>query len=96
MGSSMKIRLGRVVPVMGGVRQVLKSSGVASMLGAQAARAAARANSMCESQMKRAGARYASETVQRGYTAGGLVYPANKFARIDNYRHNTMKKATGA
>lgn len=89
----------RVRSNMAGVREVLKSPGVAAMLGAQAEKAAARCNALCDPQMRRAGAEYVAETVQRGYTAGGLVRVAGaedgKFARIDNYRNNTLRKGCG-
>ena len=89
----------RVRAQLRGVREVLKSDGVASMLGGQAERAAAHCNSLCDPQLKRAGARYVAETVQRRFTAGGLVRVGGeedgKFARIDNYRNNTLKKGCG-
>lgn len=89
----------RVRANLAGVREVLKSDSVASMLGEQAARAAARCNALCDPRMRRAGAEYVAETVQRGYTAGGLVRIGGaddgKFARIDNYRNNTLKKGCG-
>ena len=98
MGSSIRLA-GDIKPVMSGVRSVLKSAPVASMLGRQAAKAAARCNALCSPQMRKAGARYDSAAVQRGYTAGGLVYASGaedgKFARIDNYRNNTLKKGCG-
>lgn len=96
MADAVRIRLkGNVRAVTSGVREVLKSDGVAAMLGAQAEAAARRANAMCSPQMRKAGAEYVAEVVQRGYTAGGRVSAGNRFARIDNYRNNTMKKATG-
>lgn len=89
----------RVKASLRGVRAVLKSDGVASMLGEQAARAAARCNALCDPRMRRAGAEYVAETVQRGYTAGGLVRTGGaedgKFARIDNARNNTLRKGCG-
>ena len=91
--------VGSIRPVMAGVREVLKSEKVASMLGEQAEKAAARCNALCDPQMRSAGAEYVAETVQRGYTAGGLVSvggaEGGKFARIDNYRNNTLKKGCG-
>lgn len=87
-------------PVMAGVRGVLKSQAVAEMLGSQAARAADRCNALCDPKLRRAGARYDSEQVQRGYTAGGLVYISGadngRLAGIDNARNNTLKKGCGA
>lgn len=96
-----KVRVGRIRHLKRGVRAVLKSDGVAALLGAQAARAAARCNSLCDPELRRGGARYSSETVQRGYTAGGLVYAAGsddearRLTRIDNFRNNTLKKGCG-
>lgn len=89
----------RVVPVMSGVREVLKSPGVTAMLGEQAAKAAARCNAMCDPGLKRAGARYDAATVRRGYTAGGLVYESGaengRLAGLDNARNNTLRKGCG-
>ena len=89
----------RVEPVMGGVREVLHAPGVAALLGQQAAKAAARCNAMMDPQMRKAGGLYESEVVSRGFTAGGRVYvsgaESGKFARIDNYRHNTLRKGCG-
>lgn len=89
----------RVRHLKRGVREVLKSDGVAAMLGGQAERAAVRCNALCDPQLRRAGAEYVAETVQRGFTAGGLVRVGGegggKFARIDNYRNNTLKKGCG-
>lgn len=86
----------RVTPVMAGVREVLKSPGVAALLGEQAAKAAARCNAMCDPGLKRAGARYEAATVQRGYTAGGLVFESGaengRLAGLDNARNNTLRK----
>lgn len=94
MARAVKVRI-----LLAGVREVLKSEGVAAMLGSQAAKAAARCNALCDPQLKRAGAEYVSETVQRGFTAGGLVRIGGaedgKFARIDNHRNNTLKKGCG-
>lgn len=85
--------------VNAGVREVLKSDGVAQMLGAQAQKAAARCNAMCDKGLYRAGARYDAGIVQRRYTAGGLVYvsgaKSGRLAGIDNARNNTLKKGCG-
>ena len=94
MGSRVRIR-----HVDSGVRAVLKSDGVKAMLEPPAAAAAARCNALCDPALKRAGARYESRGVQRGYTAGGLVYEAGKrdgrLAGLDNLRNNTLKKGCG-
>lgn len=82
-----------------GVREILKSEGVANLLGQQAAKAASRCNGLCDPALRSAGARYDSEIVQRGYTAGGLVYVSGakdgRLAGIDNARNNTLKKGCG-
>ena len=83
----------RLVP--SGHRAVLKSDGVARMLGAQAAAAAARCNAMCDPGFRRSGAEYASDTVQRGYTAGGVVFCKTREAGLDNLKNNTLKKGVG-
>lgn len=94
-------KVGRIRHIKSGVRRILKSEGVAAMLGGQAKRAATRCNDMCDPDLRRAGARYSSATVRRGFTAGGLVYidgegsEAKKLAAIDNFRNNTLKKGCG-
>lgn len=89
----------RIRHVDSGVRAVLKSDGVKAMLESQAAAAAARCNALCDPALRRAGARYESKGVQRGYTAGGLVYEAGerdgRLAGLDNLRNNTLKKGCG-
>lgn len=84
---------------MAGIREVLKSPGVEQMLGRQAEKAAARCNALCDPKLKKQGARYEAASVQRGYTAGGLVYVAGakngRLAGIDNARNNTLKKGCG-
>ena len=94
MGSRVK-----VTHIPSGVRAVLKSDGVAGMLGQQAERAAARCNALCDPALRRGGARYEASVKQMGFTAGGVVRPAGAkdglLARIDNARNNTMKKGCG-
>ncbi len=89
----------KVKPVMNGVREVLKSPGVTEMLESQAKVAAARCNQMCSAQMRNAGAEYVASTKTLKYSAAGLVSCGGeedgKFARIDNYRNNTLKKGCG-
>lgn len=86
----------RVRSNLRGVRKVLKSPGVASMLGRQAERAAKRCNALCPGRQGRAGAEpYGSKVVQRGYTAGGLVFTATKLGVRDNLDNNTLKKGCG-
>lgn len=94
MGSRVRCR-----PIMGGVRATLKSGGVRSLLSVAAERGAARCNSLCEPGLKHKGARYEARVEERGYTAVGLVVAAGardgEYARIDNWRNNTLKKGTG-
>lgn len=89
-----------LVPLTRGVRATLKSPEVASMLARQASRAADRCNALCSPELRGKGARYDSEVVQRGYTAGGVVFPSGKrdgyYAGIDNRRNNTLKKGCNA
>lgn len=89
----------RVRHVDSGVHAVLKSDGVKAMLESQAAAAAARCNALCDPGLRRAGARYESKGVLRGYTAGGLVYEAGerngRLAGLDNLHNNTLKKGCG-
>lgn len=94
------VKFGRIRHIKGGVREVLKSPGVCSLLGQQAQRAAGRCNALCDPSLRKGGAHYSSEVVQRGYTAGGLVFidgddEERMLGRIDNYRHNTLKKGCG-
>ena len=88
-------RVGRIKPVIGGVRSVLKSDGVAQMLGVQAQRAAARCCVLYSLKGTPTVPPYVGEIVQRGYTAGGLVRVNSPSAVIDNRRNNTLKKGCG-
>lgn len=87
--------MGRIQPVMGGVRSVLKSEGVAQMLGVQAQRAAARCCSLYSLKGTPTVTPYVAEIVQRGYTAGGLVRVNSPSAVVDNRRNNTLRKGCG-
>ena len=82
-----------------GGREILKSSGVRSLLSQQGEAAASRCNALCSSSMKKAGARYDCEIVERSYVAAARVHVSGeedgKFALIDNYRNNTLKKGCG-
>lgn len=94
------IRLdGRVKPVMGGVWDVLKSSGVRSLVASQANKAAARCNAMMDPQLKKAGGLYEASTKELAFVVAGKVSVAGaesgKFAVIDNRRNNTLKKGCG-
>lgn len=91
MGSSV-----RVEPVMSGVRAVLKSQGVTSLVEQQGRKAASRCNSMAQqtSHMSRAPS-YGCETVSMRYLNAARVYVANGEAHVDNLRNNTLKKGCG-
>lgn len=79
-----------------GVREVLKSDGVAAMLGKQAEKAAARCNALYSIHPRHPTIQpYGSKIVQRGYTAGGLVFTATDLGAKDNLKNNTLKKGCG-
>ena len=89
------VRVGRIQPVMVGVRSVLKSDVVAQMLGMQAKRAAARCCALYSLKGTPTVTPYVGEIVQRGYTAGGLVRVNSPSAVVDNRKNNTLKKGCG-
>ncbi len=95
MGSRVRCR-----PVMAGVREVLSSSQVEAMLSTVATADAGRCNSLCDPDLKRKGAEYRAMTERGAYTALGLVYCSGardgEYARLDNWKHNTLKKGCGA
>lgn len=88
-------RVVNLQPIIGGIRETLKSAPVEEMCGEAARRAAARCNAMYSLQTRPRIEPYGSKTVQRGYTAGGLVYCATKLGAIDNLKYNTLKKGCG-
>lgn len=89
-------RKAKVRANIAGVREVLKSDGVAAMLGTQAKDAAARCNDLYSIHPRKPRiAPYGSKTVQRKFTAGGLVYTATALGAEDNLRNNTLKKGCG-
>lgn len=85
---------------MSGVRETLSSGAVQAMLLNQAKAAAGRCNSLCDPALRRRGAEYAAMEKKGMYTALALVYCSGKkdgeYARIDNWKHNTLKKGCGA
>lgn len=86
----------RVRANIAGVREVLKSDGVAKLLGGQAEKAAERCNALYSIHPRSPRvAPYGSKVVQRGYTAGGLVFTATDLGAEDNLRNNTLKKGCG-
>lgn len=88
-------RKAKVRANIAGVREVLKSDGVAAMLGTQAKAAAARCNDLYSLKTEPDTKPYGAMTVQRGYTAGGLVYAATPLGVADNLSNNTLKKGCG-
>lgn len=83
-------------PNLSGINEVMKSPGVASLINAQGAKAAARCNSMAHDFSHSAGSpRYASEPVMMSFVAASRVYVANAEAGLDNLRNNTLKKGCG-
>lgn len=86
--------------IMSGVRETLRSDIVEAMLSGQAEAAAGRCNSLCDPALRRRGAEYAYKTEKGMYTALGLVYCSGRkdgeYARIDNWKHNTLKKGCRA
>lgn len=92
-------KVGKIYPVMDGVREVLNSSGVQSMLRSQTESAAARCNAIMEPQLAHAGGEYVAtmkfvKNVNCGRVGVGGA-ENGKFALIDNGRHNTLKKGCG-
>lgn len=69
-----------------GLREVLKSSGVQSMLQEEGNKIAGIANASAPG--------YSTDLHIAPYTAVCTVYPATKEAGLDNYLHNTLLKAT--
>lgn len=101
MGRSIRL-LGRIDPVMPGVRGVLKSTGVQRLLSLQGERAAARCNAMYRSNHIEGqhgfaphGAPYAHHPKQLGYTAAEVVHVASRAGGLDNARRNTLRKGCG-
>lgn len=81
-----------------GQREVLKSSGVRSLLSQQGAAATAAANAAFHlSGADRYGGPtkppYAYDVVTRKYTAGALVHVNSKLGHIDNAAHGTLETA---
>lgn len=89
------IRLqGGVRAIEAGTTRVLKSAGVAAMVDAQGAKAAARANAMAGGIVSRGERpRYEADGVDMRYLHGCRVRPANYAAGIDNNVNDTLKKA---
>lgn len=81
-----------------GQREILKSSGVRSLLSQQGAKATAAANAAFHlSGADRYGGPtkppYAYDVVTRKYTAGALVHVNSKLGHIDNVAHGTLETA---
>lgn len=81
-----------------GQREVLKSSGVKSLLSQQGAAATAAANAAfhLSGADKYGGPSkppYAYNVVTRKYTAGALVHVNSKLGHIDNVAHDTLETA---
>lgn len=97
--ASFTMRCTKVSSIESGVIEVLKSDGVRSMISSQAEKAASRCNAMMQPQLAHAGGRYEASTKDMHYLVGGVVScggaDGGKFARIDNYRQNTLKKGCG-
>lgn len=82
-----------------GGREILKSSGVKSLLRSLGQKGASRCNALCDPQLKKEGARYDCEIVERAYVAAARIHVSGAedgdLAAIDNYRNNTLKKGCG-
>ncbi len=82
-----------------GGRAILKSSGVRSLISRQGEKAASRCNRLCSAEMKAKGARYDCEIVELTYVVAARVHVSGegegRFALIDNFRNNTLKKGCG-
>lgn len=86
----------RVRANLAGVREVLKSPGVESLLAGQAERAAARCNALYSGHPASPDVPpYGSKVVRRGFTSGGLVFTATGLGARDNLRNNTLRKGCG-
>lgn len=72
---------------MSGVRAVLKSSGVKSLLKSETDAACARCNSM--------GGGYMSRVEDHASVSVGQVFTYTDDSKTDNLRNNTLKKGTG-
>lgn len=95
--SSVKCKVGKIYPVMGGVRSVLKSDYVAGLLGQQAEKCAAACNRLYAANHDKApdSPPYVARVVRRGFTAGGLVRIDTWQGYHDNLKRNTLKKGCG-
>lgn len=81
-----------------GQREVLKSSGVKSLLSQQGAKATAAANaafhlSGADAYGGTTKPPYAYDVVVRKYTAGALVHVNSKLGHVDNVAHGTLETA---
>lgn len=90
--------MGSVKLNMAGVREVIKSEGVMSMLGDEASKVASRANSMARFRSPMDAEPYGASVRSAPYTAVGYV-SARKLGRdgkaavLENAAHNTLAKA---
>lgn len=78
-----------------GVRSVLKSAGVRSLLDREVRAAQARCNAAYGLSTSPRVEPYGSNVEGHRVTAVGRVWTRTKLARIDNLKNNTLKKGTG-
>lgn len=78
-----------------GVRAVLKSAGVRSLLSREVKDAQARCNAAYSLGTMPRVEPYGSNVEAHRVTAVGRVWTRTKLARIDNLKNNTLKKGTG-
>lgn len=88
--------VGKVDAIDSGVRNVLHSAPVRSLLQSQAERAAASCNALMSPRLRKGSKGYAGHTVERNWLSAGIVYTTDYKTQLDNARHNTLKKGTGA
>ena len=87
--------VGTVKYLPSGGSEVLRQSGVVSLLRQQAEKDAARCNSIAGLHNASIRPRYAAEPKNVNYFEGYLVKCDNTEAYIDNLRNNTLKKGCG-
>lgn len=78
-----------------GVRSVLKSPGVRSLLGREAEAAQARCNAAYSLSTDPRVEPYGSNVEDHRVAAVGRVWTRTKLARVDNLKNNTLKKGSG-
>ena len=80
---------------LGGVREVLNSAGVKSLVKGEADKVAARANGMYSLRTRPRVEPYGSSLEPRVTGAVGRAYTKTRLGRIDNAHSNTLMKAMG-